>query len=368
MGAEAQSDPGVCLEERVFRRLVSGLHASISTHIAATEQIDQTATAAGQLSDRGWATGRNPDLDSWLRRVGRWPDRLHNLYFAFVFALRSVAKAAPLLELAPLRTGNEDEDAAARRLLRQLLRSDAPRGVLFGFDESKMFRVDMPGREDEDRDHDSEARDVDRADGSSRGGASCPSVKHGLGDVHDLERRFHAGQAAGTGNNNNKINNNNNRALQDAREAADAAQRAMQGRKRALREEFRQKFRNISRVMDCVGCEKCRLWGKLQFLGVANALKVLLADDRDSAALEVLGGGSVEVLENPVALAGGREGAADGGSAVSNLVAVGHGFPGESSPARRRFPEGLGVAVESAQDGSLRLLAWRSKSKSKTKK
>ena len=31
-----------------------------------------------------------------------------------------------------------------------------------------------------------------------------------------------------------------------------------------LKEEFRQHFRNISRIMDCVGCDKCRLWGKLQ--------------------------------------------------------------------------------------------------------
>lgn len=27
--------------------------------------------------------------------------------------------------------------------------------------------------------------------------------------------------------------------------------------------------------MDCVGCEKCKLWGKLQTLGLATALKVL---------------------------------------------------------------------------------------------
>jgi phosphoribosylaminoimidazole-succinocarboxamide synthase len=33
---------------------------------------------------------------------------------------------------------------------------------------------------------------------------------------------------------------------------------------RKLKEEFRQHFRNISRIMDCVGCDKCRLWGKLQ--------------------------------------------------------------------------------------------------------
>ena len=31
--------------------------------------------------------------------------------------------------------------------------------------------------------------------------------------------------------------------------------------------------------MDCVGCEKCRLWGKLQTLGLGTALKILLSEE-----------------------------------------------------------------------------------------
>lgn len=31
--------------------------------------------------------------------------------------------------------------------------------------------------------------------------------------------------------------------------------------------------------MDCVGCEKCRLWGKLQILGLGTALKILFSVD-----------------------------------------------------------------------------------------
>ena len=45
-------------------------------------------------------------------------------------------------------------------------------------------------------------------------------------------------------------------------------------KKLALRADFRSKFRNISRIMDCVGCEKCRLWGKVEFLGLGTAMKV----------------------------------------------------------------------------------------------
>lgn len=42
--------------------------------------------------------------------------------------------------------------------------------------------------------------------------------------------------------------------------------------------EMREKFRNISRILDCVGCQKCRLHGKLQVLGIGTAFKILFTD------------------------------------------------------------------------------------------
>ncbi|XP_068821703.1 ERO1-like protein alpha isoform X8 [Capricornis sumatraensis] len=45
-----------------------------------------------------------------------------------------------------------------------------------------------------------------------------------------------------------------------------------------LKEDFRLHFRNISRIMDCVGCLKCRLWGKLQTQGLGTALKILFSE------------------------------------------------------------------------------------------
>ncbi|KAF8561518.1 hypothetical protein P879_09259 [Paragonimus westermani] len=45
----------------------------------------------------------------------------------------------------------------------------------------------------------------------------------------------------------------------------------------SLKQQFRRHFHNISRIMDCVGCEKCRLWGKLQTQGMGTALKILFA-------------------------------------------------------------------------------------------
>ncbi|VDO03079.1 unnamed protein product [Rodentolepis nana] len=45
-----------------------------------------------------------------------------------------------------------------------------------------------------------------------------------------------------------------------------------------LKEEFRLRFLNITRIMDCVGCDKCRMWGKLQIQGMGTALKILFSD------------------------------------------------------------------------------------------
>lgn len=51
-----------------------------------------------------------------------------------------------------------------------------------------------------------------------------------------------------------------------------------------IKQEFKDKFRNVSMIMDCVGCDKCRLWGKLQVSGVGTALKILF--ELDEKALE----------------------------------------------------------------------------------
>ena len=41
-------------------------------------------------------------------------------------------------------------------------------------------------------------------------------------------------------------------------------QNLFQNENELLKTEFKEHFRNISRIMDCVGCDKCKLWGKLQ--------------------------------------------------------------------------------------------------------
>ncbi len=46
---------------------------------------------------------------------------------------------------------------------------------------------------------------------------------------------------------------------------------------KTLLREFQTHFLNISRIMDCVGCDKCKLWGKLQITGLGTAFKILFS-------------------------------------------------------------------------------------------
>jgi len=42
-----------------------------------------------------------------------------------------------------------------------------------------------------------------------------------------------------------------------------------------LLREIQDKFYNISRIFDCIGCDKCRLNGKVQITGLGAAMKIL---------------------------------------------------------------------------------------------
>lgn len=46
-----------------------------------------------------------------------------------------------------------------------------------------------------------------------------------------------------------------------------------------LKDEFRARFKNVSAIMDCVGCDRCRMWGKLQTIGYGTAFKILFEGD-----------------------------------------------------------------------------------------
>ncbi|KAF9360344.1 hypothetical protein BGX34_007834 [Mortierella sp. NVP85] len=165
----------VCLEKRVFYRMISGLHASISIHIC-DEYFNQTSGTWG------------PNLECFVSRVGTHPDRLENIYFDYAILVRAVTKLSGYLKNYEFCTGNPEEDAKVKAMVDRLIETSTRSPAIF--DEKAMFVG--PGAQ-------------------------------------------------------------------------------------ALKMEFRDHFRNITKIMDCVGCEKCRLWGKVQTSGLGTALKVLFS-------------------------------------------------------------------------------------------
>ncbi|NXE21095.1 ERO1B protein, partial [Ardeotis kori] len=180
---------GLCLEKRVFYKLISGLHASINLHLCANYLLEET-----------WGKPRwGPNVKEFTRRFdpletkGEGPRRLKNLYFLYLIELRALSKVAPYFErsVVDLYTGNGHEDAESKALLLDIFRDT--KSFHMHFDEKSMFAGDKKGA-------------------------------------------------------------------------------------KSLKEEFRLHFKNISRIMDCVGCDKCRLWGKLQTQGLGTALKILFSE------------------------------------------------------------------------------------------
>ena len=185
--ATARVDPvefdDECLEKRVFYRVISGMHASISTHLC-WDYLNQTT---GE-----WA----PNLSCYENRLHKFPDRISNIYFNYALILRAVGKIKQHIKDYEFCSADPEQDIRTKNMVLRLA-SAIPSGPEI-FDESVMFRE--PG---------------------------------------------------------NGLN---------------------------LKEDFRNRFRNVSRIMDCVGCDKCRLWGKLQTAGYGTALKVLFEfDEKDSS-------------------------------------------------------------------------------------
>lgn len=50
--------------------------------------------------------------------------------------------------------------------------------------------------------------------------------------------------------------------------------------------ELQNKFFNISRIFDCISCDKCRLNGKVQITGLGAAMKIIFAKQRDLKTLK----------------------------------------------------------------------------------
>jgi ERO1-like protein alpha len=246
-----------CLETRVFYRLIAGLRASITVHIAREYRhpIDQYNYRWG------------PHEELFLQHIAPYPDRLQNMYFTFLFLLRAVAKGeAQLMRHTLYDTG----DAAADNQLRQQLQA------LYSFLRHSPLG-DSDSNENATR---SNSHEVDFLYGKPSNSDSSSSVLAECASAFNETRLFQPQLQESPLTSIAGISSSHGAGYAGYLDYAGSNAQAL------LREEFRMKFRNISRILDCVSCEKCRLWGKLQILGLGTAAKILLHEGAEDAVYQ----------------------------------------------------------------------------------
>lgn len=220
-----------CIEKRVFYRLMSGLQSSISTHIAREYYFHE---------EERWQ--RNVPL--FMRAVGNHRERVDNLYFTFLFLLRAVVKAGNSLVRYDYSTGNSTDAALVLEEVRQLL-AYTPSSTS---DEEDLF-------------HEYNGDGASQASASPPHQQQCGVCRKG----YDESVLFHV-------------------SAQECESQQMYWEKLEE--KLSLKDEFKLKFRNISRIMDCVSCDRCRVWGKLQILGIGTAIKILLHPSRPGGVAE----------------------------------------------------------------------------------
>ena len=89
----------------------AGMHASISAHLSNEYLMNEETDSWGQ------------NLEEFRRRLGNTAvkERVENMYFTYLFVLRAVMKAGPMLESVDYSTGCQEQDAHTKKLMQQLV-------------------------------------------------------------------------------------------------------------------------------------------------------------------------------------------------------------------------------------------------------
>jgi len=232
-----ESTDDQCYEERIMYKLLSGLHTSINTQLC-----------------RYFYPGDTPNLLLWQHKVGLHADRLQNLYFTFLFVSRATTLAIPHLRNFNYATNDPATDVKVGGILERLAETELLRsGSAPCFNESLLF-----------------AETYDEALPKS------DELRHmRLGALKRHARNVYALSDAAIEAVDDEIDPKESLLL--------LLQKADEERRRKnshteKKQQFISRFRNTSLILDCVSCEKCKLWGKLQVLGIGTALKILLSE------------------------------------------------------------------------------------------
>lgn len=169
-----------CNDNKFLFKMVSGMHSSVSSHLSFYSKDDNNKTF--------------PNLSSYFFKVGKFEDRISNLFFAVNILIRAFNRYYPYIQDLPVDTGNFQDDFQTKQLLDKL--SDYIEIIKDKeFDQSNIF-----------------------------------------GSIVEEKKK---------------------------------------------KDIFIKYFSDIINVMDCVDCKKCRVYGKMQILGMGVALRILMQKSGD---------------------------------------------------------------------------------------
>ncbi|KAG8341337.1 putative Endoplasmic Reticulum Oxidoreductin 1 (ERO1) [Trypanosoma vivax] len=197
------NESGKCKEQYLFKRLISGLHTSITLHVATFFHSDSKGDSPLRSHDL-----LNSDKLSFypncgmFKRVTNNTEFLNNLYTLYQFTLRALTKA------------------------------------------KSVFISDLN---------------------------SFNSGANGYANGEDI--KLHSGF--------NELFN----SLSHCSSTFDESEFFQSPKASLLIPQMKRMMHNITTLMDCVNCEKCRAWGKLETMGLATAIKIVLLPIGDNLTL-----------------------------------------------------------------------------------
>ncbi|OEU19359.1 endoplasmic reticulum oxidoreductin 1, partial [Fragilariopsis cylindrus CCMP1102] len=204
-------------EQRLYNRFISGLHSSISLHIAHSYCLEMSPTIVGEC--QMWGLNDTMAYD----RVLKHTDRVENLYVAFSLLLRAVVKAGGAISAAV----PEQLDDIPQQISRYPDEDDSLLLTTYWSESLLPEIMTLPQK--------------------------CPNTFNESSLLSDI--------------------------LVDA-DGIDHDEST-----KARKSELQRRFQHLTSIMQCVGCDRCKLWGTLQTLGIGTALRILFHDDNSNGAI-----------------------------------------------------------------------------------
>ncbi len=194
----------MCMEERLFYKIISGIHSNINLHLSKNYLKEDLSNSNQASNYESLYNEKFSELDYKINatladdRVLKHPDRINNMFYLYSILLKSLKKGEKTIKNYLYETGNEQINQETKLKVKNFY------DTLNSVKKIQKIITEVSSNE-------------------------------------QLKKFLHYDRL----------------------------------------DQIKMRFRNISDIIDCVGCQKCKLHGKLQIYGVATMLKILFENNLD---------------------------------------------------------------------------------------